>query len=215
MSNRSYLEIYRRDKSLIAEKSKLTGDDEEETNEEEYAIPNIDYNRQYLKIKKENESLQKEILSLQKEIQFQKEKQQDDYDKLEAEIAELCDIKYKENDDLTNEVQNLKMQIAEIEEWTESTDVVDAKIAELTKRDDEITEQEKRFCEELTSATNLLQSVKNKQPSASEMFGSHSRIPKYKEQIEASMMASSLFKLRQSLISYYARNCLTPDCAIQ
>ncbi|OHS96809.1 hypothetical protein TRFO_36936 [Tritrichomonas foetus] len=209
MSNRSYLKIHRFNKSQ-------TSTDEISTEPIPVDLGVIDYNKQYSRIKRENEALQKEIIQLQKDIEQAKDNEKDDYDKLENEIAELCDMKYKENDDLANEVQSLKMQIAEIDEWTESTESIDKKIEELTKKEREVTEQEKVFCDELTAFTRLFQSLSNNQPlSTEELFRMNNRIPKYKTDSPAASMASSLFQLRQALIASYARNVVTPGCAIQ
>lgn len=205
MSNRSYLQIHRNYRSR---QSNIEQD-------EPIDIPTVNYNQQYLRLKTENDSLQKEIYNIQREIEIEQAKGKSDYDTLELEMEDLVDKKLKENDQLSQEIKELKRKISELDEWSESIDQIDTKIEELKKQDLEVTEQENLFCEELKSLTKLFRSLSENEPlSADEIF--KQKTPKYKKSTAASAMSSSLFKLRQVLISLYAKSVRQdPSCAVQ
>lgn len=205
MSNRSYLQIHRYNKSKL---SNIESDEPVE-------VSPLNYNQQYLRLKTENESLQKEIFNLKREIEIEEAKGKSDYDSLELEIENLMDKKVQEHDQLTQNLQEVKEKIYELDEWAESTDQIDAKIEDLKKQDAEVTEQERLFCDELRSLTKLFRSLSDNEPlSADEIF--KQKTPKYKKSTPASEMSSSLFKLRQVLISLYAKNVREdPSCAVQ
>lgn len=205
MSNRSYLQIHRYHKSRLSNI---------ESNEPIDIRP-VNYNQQYLRLKNENDEIQKEIFNLKREIEIEEAKGKSDYDTLELEIEDLMDKKVKEHDQLTQKLQEIKEKISELDEWSESTFQIDARIEELKKQDAEVTEQERLFCDELKSLTKLFRSLSDNEPlSADEIF--KQKTPKYKKSTPASAMSSSLFKLRQVLISLYAKSVREdPSCAVQ
>ena len=177
--------------------------------------PKLDYKEAAIELRKNNFNLEKEIKEIKEEIEKEKKNYSIEYDNLEKEQSELCDLKYSEIDQLTLEIKLKNSKIVEIQDWIKNSNNFEQQINNLEEEFENLSLKNIEFIEFINSLIKIIQSIKNPNSgSVEELFNPKQSISRIKGNNPLAILSNNLFTLRQNIIRIYAQNC-TNDCHVQ
>jgi len=177
--------------------------------------PKLDYEKAASELREDTSKIENEIQEIKNLISKENSDFSFEYERLEKEQSEICEMKYEEIDNTTAKIKTLKSSIIEIEDWFNKKLENDEKIELLKVNLGELETKNTQFVEFIESLTRVVSSIKNPGSNATdELFHPSPIISRTKGDLPSSSLSNSLFTLRQIIIRLYAQTC-TGNCPIQ